>query len=356
MHVLYLHRGYFPALAGAEMMVRRLASAMQKRGHQVLLVSQGAGDQVVEMRIEDLTVMHVPPEKLGDLATLLPPAELVHVFDAVWPEYPEIGRQIAEQWGVPLAMTPASTINVWHEPERTLAVCRSADVVFVLTEAERDVFHQHGVTADRLIAVGQGPQLSGSPDPLGFRQQYGVTGPLVLFLGRKVAFKGYKVLLSASKAVWQQHPDTHFVFIGPRWDADCLETFQAFRDPRIVEIDQVDEQSKYSALAACDLLCLPTTTDVFPLVFVEAWSCGKPVITGPFPGAQEVVHAGRDGLICAAEPSALAAAIVQLLDDPALRQTMGAMGRSRVEQQFNWEVIAGWTEQSYMKLLHGASV
>ena len=39
------------------------------------------------------------------------------------------------------------------------------------------------------------------------------------------------------------------------------------------------------ALAACTVFCLPSTADIFPLVFLEAWACARPVVSGAFPGA-----------------------------------------------------------------------
>ena len=113
----------------------------------------------------------------------------------------------------------------------------------------------------------------------------------------------------------------------------------------------VDDSTKYSALTACDLVCLPTSADVFPLVFIEAWTCGKAVITSPFPGIHEIIHDGEDGLIVKAEPDALATAILSLLEDPEYRLSLGNAGRVRVQSHFNWRSVTNIIEAAYVSLL-----
>jgi glycosyltransferase involved in cell wall biosynthesis len=355
MHVLYMHQGYFPMLAGAEWMALELADAMRERGHTVQLVCQSASGDVECRSVGSVPVLGVPapePRMLSDCLPWRP--DIVHLVDAVQPAYPQAALALARAWSVPLAVTPASIISTWSDPPAVLRVCRAADAVFVLTQAEHEMFQHHGVARERMVVIGQGPHLRGTPDPSGFRRTHGITGPVILFLGRKVAFKGYKLLLDATARVWQQHPAAHFVFIGPRWDNDCEAIFAAYADRRIIEIGMVDEHEKHSALAACDLVCLPSIADVFPLVYVEAWACGKPVIAGPFPGAAEIVRHEQDGLIVDADPSAIAAGIMSLLSDDQKLHALGACGRARSREQFNWSVIAERTEEVYRQLVgHG---
>lgn len=350
MHILYLHHGYFPLLAGAEAMTYQVAERMQQRGHRVQIVCQSPDDRVTRLERGELSVIGVPtldePLLRGCLGET---PDLVHVVDAVWPEYPVAGAALARAWNVPLAITPASTISTWQDVPTTLAACRAAEIVCVLTEAEREVFAAHEVERERLVVIGQGAQLVGRPDPVTFREAHSISGPMVLFLGRKARFKGYRLLLAATAEVWRTHPAARFVFVGPRWDDDCAAVFAEYADPRIIEIGLVSEQEKHSALAAADLVCLPSSADVFPLVFVEAWTCGKPVIATPFAGVDEIIRHEQDGLIIAPQPDALADAITRLLSDHDTAATMGASGAARVEQQFNWEIVTDRIEAAYRR-------
>ncbi|GCE22071.1 glycosyltransferase family 4 protein [Dictyobacter kobayashii] len=352
MRIVYLHRGYFPILAGAEIMTYRVAGEMQQRGHQVCVVCRSWGDGIEYREIEGIQVIGLPVVECASTEAHLPwQPDIVHVVDAVWPEYLQLAYDLAHALDVPLAVTPASTISTWQDVAVTLEICRQADVVYVLTESERKLFESYGISSERMVIIGQGPALNGKPDAHTFRQQYNIAGPLVLFLGRKVAFKGYRQLLDAMKFVWQNLADTHFVFIGPHVDPDCQELFHMYADPRMIEISAIDEAQKYSALEASDILCLPTTADVFPLVFVEAWFCSRPIITSPFAGVEEIIQHRRDGLIVEPDPPVLARAIVFLLQHPELRMAMGKSGWLRVQNEFNWRRVTDHVEQGYNEVL-----
>ncbi|HTK05781.1 MAG TPA: glycosyltransferase family 4 protein, partial [Ktedonobacteraceae bacterium] len=318
MQVLSIHRGYFPHVAGAEMMTYCVAKEMQRRGHQVRVLCQSASNTVEHKKVDGIQVIGLVDFTREALKASLPwHPDIVHIVDAVWPEYPLVARDLARELDVPLVITPASAVGTWQDVPAILEVCRQADAVCVLTQTEFAQFAELGIPADRLVIIGQGPNLSGTPDPQAFRQRHQITGPMVLFLGRKVAFKGYKQLLQATAGVWAQRPDTHFVFAGPRVDEDCVDTFQKFADPRVVEISTISEDDKHSALLASDLVCLPSTMDVFPLVFVEAWACARPVLASPFPGIEEIVRHGQDGFVVNANPAELASSILHMLTHDA---------------------------------------
>lgn len=352
MHLLYLHHGYFPLLAGAEAMTYQVAERMQQRGHTVQVICQSLDERIVQQQHGDLLVTGVPTLDEAVLrGCLCQMPDLIHVVDAVWPEYPVQGCALAQRWQIPLVITPASTISTWQDVPATLTACRAADLVYVLTEAERQVFMAHEIAAERLVVIGQGAHLIGQADPAQFRREHQIGGPMVLFLGRKAHFKGYRLLLEAAGEVWRTIPQACFVFVGPRWDDNCAAVFAAHADRRIIEIDVVSEVEKHSALAACDVLCLPSSADVFPLVFLEAWACRKPVVATPFAGVQEIIRHERDGLIVASEPSALAAAVTRLLADPDAAAMLGAAGHARVQQQFNWEIVTDRIEASYQRLV-----
>ncbi|MFE9675356.1 glycosyltransferase family 4 protein [Streptomyces sp. NPDC006259] len=350
-HVRVVHRGYFPARAGAEVMTQYLAESLRRRGHTVGLYSSEMDEESARWMAGAGVVVEVLPAA----APAADRPDVVHAVDSVWPDYPRAALRLAQEWGVPFVFTPASAPGVWQDPEAVLDVCRQADAVFVLTEAERRMLGEAGVDPTALHVVGQGAHLSGTADAAGFRARHGIEGPLVLFLGRKMRSKGYGLLLEAATTVWRTHPDTRFVFAGPDWDEDCAELFAAHADPRILDLGLIGEGEKADALAACDVFCLPSTVDVFPLVYVEAWASGKPVIGSTFMGGDEVVRHGVDGLISEPDSASVAAAVTRLLDDPGEAAALGAAGRARVDRELGWEAITDRVEDVYDRLIARAA-
>ena len=88
--------------------------------------------------------------------------------------------------------------------------------------------------------------------------------------------KGAPAILAAAQSVWQKQPEARFVFIGPASPVE-QEMFKSC-DSRILYLGRVDPQEKADALAACDIFCMPSMSEILPTVYLEAWSLGRPGI------------------------------------------------------------------------------
>jgi glycosyltransferase involved in cell wall biosynthesis len=84
-------------------------------------------------------------------------------------------------------------------------------------------------------------------------------------------------------------------------------------------------------------------------------ACGVAVVATTGGALPEVVgtHEETGLLVAPDDPGALALAIERLLDDPVLRQRLGAAGRQRVMERFTWQVTAQGTADCYQALLEG---
>jgi glycosyltransferase involved in cell wall biosynthesis len=116
-------------------------------------------------------------------------------------------------------------------------------------------------------------------------------------------------------------------------------------------LDSADEYCKNDLLDAMDLLALPSRTDSFGIVILEAWTYGKPVIAADAGGLGEVIHNGSDGLLVPyGDIEGLSQCIATLLDNTAKRQELGAAGRRRVDTEFRWESVFSRIEALYRDL------
>ena len=106
-----------------------------------------------------------------------------------------------------------------------------------------------------------------------------------------------------------------------------------------------------AVMAACDVFALPSLEEPFGLVYLEALAMKKPVVALNNGGTPEVVEHSASGLLSApGDQTALAANVMALLRDPALRASMGEYGRRQVEARFTTERMARDTEQVYAEL------
>lgn len=324
--------------SGAERMGWRTTEALRLRGHQVRVLTDAEPPEETLHREYRLFRTEDEVIRAGERP------DVVHAYDLARPEQVATALRLADKWEAPFVLTPASEPRLWPDLGLGRSACRAARALYTLTAAEADAVRSFGAVPERIRPLPQAPDLVGDPRPAAFRQRHRLGGRVVLFLGRKTRTKGCDVLLDAAPLVWRTAPDTVFLFAGPDTEAPVAEAIRTHPDARVRDVGLLDEQTKHDALAACDIVCLPSSADVFPLVFAEAWACGKAVVTGDFPGVHEVVHDGVDALVAPVRPADVADALLGLLTDDARRTALGDAGRGRVRRGMTWDAVAAAVE------------
>lgn len=261
--------------------------------------------------------------------------------------------QLARKYDIPFILTPV------HHPRWVgwryrlyLDIYREADGVFTLTTAEKDILTDLGVARDKIFVIGHGPIVRNISHPERFREIYQIDGPIILFLGQHYAYKGYRQLLAACQHVWQNYPNTQFVFIGPAVK-NSEQAFQEYVDPRIHRLGIVDLTTKTNALAACNILCVPSSQESFGGVYTEAWLFRKPVIGCDIPAVADVITDGVDGFLVEQSAESIAKRLLDLLRQPKIAEEMGQKGYQKVQQNFTWSAIATKVDKIYRKILAG---
>jgi glycosyltransferase involved in cell wall biosynthesis len=104
-------------------------------------------------------------------------------------------------------------------------------------------------------------------------------------------------------------------------------------------LGRVSDATKRDLLAALTLLALPSRTDSFGIVLLEAWFYGKPVVAAQAGGLAAVVEDGVNGrLVPFGDVAALSGAITEILDDPEKGARWGAQGQVKANQ-FTWDTV-----------------
>ena len=391
MNLLYTLTAYPPYIGGAQLHQHLLAQQLQER-HSIQVATfwnHNRTDWLLGTTLKahprpyDYEVDGIPVHRLGFgwqqklrmapwlplyypwMAAALPPIAAVigesieafaHHSDLI--HNVRIGRegltyaswQVARRREIPFVFTPL------HHPRwvgwryrEYIKLYQRADAVIALTQAEVRVLMGLGVQEDRLHVTGIGPVLAPQAHPEDFRRRHGIAGPMVLFLGQHYPYKGFRQVLEAAPLVWTQQPETHFVFLGPAVK-DSERAFVEHADPRIHRLGTVSLQEKTNALAACDLLCVPSSEESFGGVYTEAWSLGKPVIGCSIPAVAEVISEGQDGYLVDQSAAAVADGILNLLNYPQVAAQFGQAGYLKVQERYSWPALATQTEAIYRRL------
>jgi glycosyltransferase involved in cell wall biosynthesis len=245
-----------------------------------------------------------------------------------------------------------------------------------ITERTRRNFPQ---IADRCETIYNGIESSDFTREKDYKQSRNQLVKRILYAGAVSPHKGVHVLLEAFELVVQQYPQVHLDIAGPLGSYPMEECFD-LSDPTIVNSIAPFYVKNYAAAlrknlsAATDnkvsFLGLVPHSDlpdyyyntdifVFPPVWnegfglppVEAMAAGVPVVASKAGAIVETVVDGETGILVEKnDPFALAQAILRLLEDDSLRETMGRAGRRRALQQFTWDKIARTTLERYYRL------
>jgi len=392
MDILYVSVRYPPSLGGGEIHLHCMAKMLAQRGHRVRVVNQESSPS--SSWLKGTTTRCYPPRRydhegvpvsrLGFAGAtrlrMLPwaltyrqkplrgvairrlsalmrpyfataaagPTDVIHAV-RMGPEFlTHTALAHARRVGVPFVITALHHPD-WTAPkhEHYARIYREADAVIALTEYEKQLLvEQKGVRGERVHVTGVGPVLAREYSVEAFREKHGLDRPYVLFVGRKVSHKGWSAMLEAAPRVFERAGDVDFVFIGED-TPDSRAAFDLRDDTRIRNLGPLGLEDKTAALAGCELLCLPSSSESFGGVFTEAWAFGKPVIGGRIPPIAEVIDDGGDGLLSSGDPDELAERIAWLLGHASEAREMGLAGKRKVDERYGWDRLAQATLQVY---------
>lgn len=223
-----------------------------------------------------------------------------------------------------------------------------ADGYLANTTFEQDYLAARRIDPAKISVVGGGVDAEklAQADGRSWRQSHQLTDePLIAFVGQQVAHKGIDTLLQAMPHIWQTVPAARLALAGkPTAYSHTIRTLVAqlpeAQRQQIIILDAPPDEEKNGLLAACDVLALPSRHESFGIVLAEAWACGKPVVGCRIGGVAALVSDDEDGLLIPpGDDEALAQALLRLLQDPALRQKMGAAGRKKVQSRYTWQAV-----------------
>jgi D-inositol-3-phosphate glycosyltransferase len=301
-------------------------------------------------------------------------------FDAVHANYwlsGMAGHAIKHQMNLPLVSTFHTLDRVKAEasPEEVEAdaphrraeaeatIIRCSDMVLASCSVEAAQIHQlydADPTRIRIVAPGVDHAFFGPGDRPQARRALGLPkeGPLLLFVGRIQPLKGAAVAVRALAVLGRDHPDARLVVVGgpsgPQGDAE-VERLRALVDElglteRVVFVPPRAHELLSTYYRAADVCLVPSRSESFGLVALEAAACGAPVVASEVGGLRTLIDHGRTGyLVEDPSPEAFAAWVRQILAEPLLaeRLSTGAVLRAR---RYTWARAAHLLREIYAEL------
>lgn len=254
----------------------------------------------------------------------------------------------ARRVGARFTIWPAVHPHSWGDSALDLRLYNLADKIFCQSQFEASHLVSKGLEQQKPIVCGLPPmcRTDGAGEVL--RRDLSLHDrPTVLFLGRRDVGKGYIALLRAWPLVLKEAPDAVLLLAGPGGE-DASALVHALPPGSIRDLGKPDEAQKANAYAACDVFCLPSEHESFGIVYVEAWSYGKPVICGTAPASRELVQDGVTGIHADHTEAVLASALLRLLKNRQEARVMGEAGRALQQSRFSTQVMCSTHVQNFL--------
>jgi len=365
----------FPPREGIGFHVSHLARALQRRGHQVTVITRGGPAGLSVQAVAGVPVWCAPFLPLYPfhvhwhglwvdllLRDLAPRLDLIHLHT------PLVRRPRA----------PLPTVVTVHTPMRAdVAAARGDGPIAFLARCQLPVSVQletellHGAAAITAVAGPVAAQLADyGIDPArvhvvpnGVDVTYFSPGPepvpgakpWILTVGRLAPRKGMADLIACASQVIARRPGSCFFIAGDGPLAGTLD--RQIRAlglwDEVVLLGHVGDRERVRALYRGASVCVhPARYEGMPTAVLEAMACGRPVVATAVGGLTEVVNSGENGLLVPpGAPAELAAGLLALLVDPALCHRLGRAAQRTVAERYGWNVVVDRYLDVYREVL-----
>jgi D-inositol-3-phosphate glycosyltransferase len=366
---------------GMNVYVRELAAALARQGHDVdvftrreRVSSPSAVDVEPGVRVhhvtagppepvdKDLLFDYVPAFTQGVLAAM---ADCPERYDAVHANYwlsGVAGHSIKHELDLPLlvtfhtaerikAATSGDPLTPRAKEEAAIVAC--ADAVLASCDVEAELLRRLlRVEPDRIAVVPLGVDhaIFGPGDPDQARRALGLDGegPLLMFAGRLQSLKGADLAVATLAELVRRGGDHRLVVVGGPSGSEGVRYESALRDrasdatlrDRVTFVRPMPHELLATYYRAADACLVPSLSESFGLVALEASACGTPVVASDVGGLTALVDNGINGLLVGGrDPSKWADAVEWVTADPlrSMRLSTGAVLRA---QPFTWRHAA----------------
>ena len=337
---------YLPHRTGYSIHVQRVAEALVQRGHDVTVVTarhkmELPRDETVNgVRLVRLWApIHI---SRGMIAPSFPVALLsfLRTTDVIWLSTPMletalsailaklVGRGLIATHHGDLVLPPGllNRFIRWFTFQNYAIMARIADQLIGYSDDYAD--HSYYLQPFReKVAINYPPILIPKPEPervAALRQEWQTDdGPIIGYAGRFVQEKRPDLLLRAIEVINTRYPKARIVFAG-EYDIKYEDTWEnnqhlveKYKDQLVFLGLLTSQQEMANFYAACDLLVLPSDTECFALVQVEAMLCGTPMVMTDTPGGRVPVTETQMGkLVPRGDWQAIGEAVIEILDNP----------------------------------------
>lgn len=330
---------------------------------KVPVVNQWAIVQSLAKRLDEIIpeikpdILHAHSPALNGLAALRASRKynipLVYECRAFW-----------EDAAVDHGTTHEGSLRYYITKALETYVFKQADAITTICEGLRSDIVKRGIPAEKITVIPNAVDIErftyGVESDQELRTQLGLQNKIVLgFIGSFYAYEGLPLLLEALPKILEKQPETRLLLVGggPQEQLIKQKTKELGLEQQVIFTGRVSHDLVQDYYNQVDIFVYPRlsmrlTDLVTPLKPLEAMAQGRLVAASDVGGHKELIKNNETGcLFKAGDASALADAVLNLLDNRQQWEKQKKAGRHFVEDERNWPVSVGYYRQVYDKLV-----
>jgi len=381
MRILQVIPAYKPSIAygGASIVAHKISKILSQRGHNVTIYTTDANDRKSRIHprarfidgIEVYYFRNVSNSLAYDYKIFLSPSmlgrfkkgefDIIHAHD--FRTFQNIiVHYFSRRFNIPYFLQPHGkpplckdeiAPNLKHIFDIVIGnrILRNSSKLFVLNQSEAEQYKPK-VDNSKIEIIPNGIDISdynSIPPGNTFKEKYGITSDcmIVLYLGRIHRSKGLDILIKSFKGLSKRIDRVKLIIAGP--DDDYCEALKRLAISlkivdKVIFTGFLSHDDKISAYVDADIFVTPIFYG-FPLTFLEAMSCGKPIVTTN--SGDYIEDLSRVGITVSGERE-LERALFTMLSNNSLREEFGRNAR-RMATDYDWEKIVDKIERCYYK-------
>lgn len=385
MRILHVVPSYFPAVryGGPIASVHGLCKALARQGHDVHVFTtnvDGANNSAVPLGeavgLDGVKVRYFPvpalrrlfwsPRMQDALRREMGTFDIAHTHSVfLWPTW--AAARAASRRNVPYIVSPRGMLvrdlirrkSPWVKTAWIRLVeshnLEEAAAIHATSRLEAQELSEFGFNLPGICIVPNGVDLPTDGERNGLSStaiKELAAGPsYLLFLGRINWKKGLDRLIQALGHL----PEIRLIVAGNDEEGyrPALEALAARHrvSGRIRFAGPVYGEDKQVLLRNATALVVPSYSENFGIVVLEAMAAGRPAVVTGEVGAADIVRESGAGLVLEGGAEVLAAGIARLISDPELRRSMGQRGRDAIASRYTWDAVAKQMESAYRSVL-----
>lgn len=261
---------------------------------------------------------------------------------------------------IPLIIRPAfHAADKFYYNSMNLKILRDADCIIANTDAEIEIFSKFGVDPQKITVVGCGVDMEDYSNikveevkKIKFDYRFDDYGVNLLFLSRLQKEKGVFDVIGTVIKLNKRGSKIQLLIAGSDYGGNSKSIKQISGKYDFIKyLGRISEEEKISLLHACDALVVPSITDSFGIVYIEAWACKKPVIGADIPSTRSLISYGEDGFYVEyGDERDLIEKIKYFIENPEEINRMGKRGYEKVKENYTDSRVFEKIYQKYIEL------